>query len=305
MASNNQTIRRAKHGAQNPYFMMTRASAQDERLSWEARGILAYLLSKPDDWETRVTDLQQQCGRDKVRGILKELEATGYLEVERLQHADGGKFTANNYLVHETPIVVTPLTEKPSTDEPQTANPPHTYKREEQKTEETEIQEKDGGAATDAPEPSALDKQNALLQATESALKLTGTPYPLIAKYAAFLTATVQGKDTRNRDNGDWYSLQPSAPADAAEIRAFGLWLADMYDGEPLRKPAAITDYLARFRADEDHGLYLKRAGFGMTPPPLEEPPPSEDGEPADAEAIAEVADLFDALVASKSGGKR
>src|SRR5258707_13097107 len=33
-----------------PYVMISRTTAQDSTLSWAARGVLAYLLSKPDDW---------------------------------------------------------------------------------------------------------------------------------------------------------------------------------------------------------------------------------------------------------------
>lgn len=109
-----------------PYFSMSRETAQDERLSWEARGVLAYLLSKPDDWQVQVKDLQQHCGRDKVRNILAELQEFQYISVHQL-HDKNGKFTRNIYQVHETPF-----TEKPSTVEPSTANPTLTYNREEQ-----------------------------------------------------------------------------------------------------------------------------------------------------------------------------
>jgi DnaD/phage-associated family protein len=116
---------RTPHTKERPYFSMSRNTAQDEDLSWEARGVLAYLLSKPDDWRVQVKNLQQKCGRDKVRAILKELEAANYLKVERGQHNEKtGKFASNHYTVHETPF-----TEKPSTVRPLTVNPPITYKR--------------------------------------------------------------------------------------------------------------------------------------------------------------------------------
>jgi hypothetical protein len=45
-------------------------------VSWEARGLLVYLLSKPEGWIVRNSDLirQSPAGRDKVAAILKELE---------------------------------------------------------------------------------------------------------------------------------------------------------------------------------------------------------------------------------------
>jgi hypothetical protein len=61
------------------YVIISRATAQDRSLSWAARGVLAYLLSKPDDWQVDAGDLQQGCGRDKVYSLLAELIAAGYL----------------------------------------------------------------------------------------------------------------------------------------------------------------------------------------------------------------------------------
>ncbi len=48
---------------------------EDDRLSWKATAILAYLLAKPDGWEIRVADLikRKQDGRDSVRSGLREL----------------------------------------------------------------------------------------------------------------------------------------------------------------------------------------------------------------------------------------
>lgn len=111
------TIIRTPHNRDNPYFMMTRAAAQDESLSWAARGVLAYLLSKPGHWRVQVSDLEQQCGRDKVYAILKELVDTRYMERILTRRTDG-RFGAYEYRVYETP-----LPEKPDTVSPDTVNP--------------------------------------------------------------------------------------------------------------------------------------------------------------------------------------
>lgn len=125
-----KTIRtiRAPHGKDRPYFSMSRAAAQDETLSWEARGMLAYLLSKPDDWEVRPADLQQQCGRDRVYRVLKELIAAGYIVYEHIRR-DDGVFSAAEYRVYETPQTDNfgkpdaPRPEKPDTVKPDTEKP--------------------------------------------------------------------------------------------------------------------------------------------------------------------------------------
>jgi hypothetical protein len=56
--------------------------------------VLAFLLAKPDDWETRTTDLPRTPetpnveGRDAVRTALKELRELGYMSQEREQYRD-------------------------------------------------------------------------------------------------------------------------------------------------------------------------------------------------------------------------
>lgn len=130
MTDDIKTIR-APRTKDRPYFAMARATAQDNTLTWEARGVLAYLLSKPDDWQVMIKDLQQNCGRDKARAILKELQAHNYLTVEQV-HDSKGKFSRNQYRVYETPF-----TENPSTDSPSTGNPPLTVLETEQNLEST------------------------------------------------------------------------------------------------------------------------------------------------------------------------
>lgn len=136
------TILRTPHTGERPYFSMARCSAQDDALSFEALGLLTYLLSKPDDWKLMVADLKRRgWGRDKVKRILKELETAGYLTVERGAHDPHTKqFAPNTHIIHEVPVKK-PFTEKPSTGEPSTANPPHTYNREEQSTEDNDKDE--------------------------------------------------------------------------------------------------------------------------------------------------------------------
>ena len=73
------------------YFKVVNAVFSDERLSWEARGLMGYLLSKPDDWQVRLHDLLKHgpAGQHKLRRMLRELEVCGYLRRERLRRFDG------------------------------------------------------------------------------------------------------------------------------------------------------------------------------------------------------------------------
>jgi hypothetical protein len=142
-AARPKRIVRATKG--HPYFTMCRETAQNKELSWAARGVLAYLLSKPDDWEIQVTDLQQGCGRDKVYAILKELDDAHYLSREQIHDAKG-KIQGWEYHVHELPFTENPdmdspqpFPEKPDTAKPDTANPLLHIKEEElQNTDRTD-----------------------------------------------------------------------------------------------------------------------------------------------------------------------
>lgn len=88
----------------HPYVVINRGFANDDRLSWEARGVLAYLLTKPDHWEVRPEDLMTQspnAKKDKIYRILKELELCGYIERVRTQEPNGTFIWSQN--VYEVP----------------------------------------------------------------------------------------------------------------------------------------------------------------------------------------------------------
>lgn len=70
----------------------------DERLSFRARGVLVFLLSKPDDW-TFTAESISTCGtegRDAIRAVLNELSVCGYLV--QTKRRDGGRFITDSVL---------------------------------------------------------------------------------------------------------------------------------------------------------------------------------------------------------------
>lgn len=94
------------HRHDNPYVMIERSTVQDERLSWEARGLLVYLLSLPPDWDIRVSHLQKQgdAGRDALRRILRELQGFGYVSgFGESERAGRGRFGQSEIRVYESP----------------------------------------------------------------------------------------------------------------------------------------------------------------------------------------------------------
>ena len=42
------------------FVILDQRAVDDTRLSWAARGLLAYLLSRPDDWRVLINDLRKR-----------------------------------------------------------------------------------------------------------------------------------------------------------------------------------------------------------------------------------------------------
>ena len=76
----------------------------DENLSWKAKGILLYLLSRPDDWQVYETELNKHSsdGRDSLRTGIKELEQAGYIHRTRKRN-EKGQLKEYEYQVFEQP----------------------------------------------------------------------------------------------------------------------------------------------------------------------------------------------------------
>jgi len=104
------------------FVIIEQHAIEDERLSWAARGLLGYLLSKPDDWKVLVNDLRKRgdLGRDGIYRLLRELRVTGYMRFVRKRDRHGC-IRGGMYFVHE--IAITPHPDLPDTVGPDTAEP--------------------------------------------------------------------------------------------------------------------------------------------------------------------------------------
>jgi hypothetical protein len=125
-------IRRGSNLTGNFYILDNRI-AEDDSLSWEARGLLIFLLCKPTNWTISVQHLVNSgnAGRDKVMRILKELKDSGYVEQSRARN-DQGQLGDTEYVIHESPkpksenpilAAESPKSEKPTQAKPALANP--------------------------------------------------------------------------------------------------------------------------------------------------------------------------------------
>lgn len=139
------------------FYILDKRISEDSRLTWEARGMLIFLLGKPDHWQVSTTalanetkDSRKASGRDSIRAILGELMAAGYVRRE-LCRAQGGKVDGYDYFVSEDPI--SPETDLPATAQPGPANPTQVSIEEKQgsKSSESPISPQGGLALTEPP----------------------------------------------------------------------------------------------------------------------------------------------------------
>jgi hypothetical protein len=150
------------------FTIISNVPIEDERLSWEALGVLCWLLSKPDGWEAlraAVANRKRGAGRDKVARIFAELQAADYMLRKKQQREDGrfewsslifeepfgspsGK-TVAGLSVNETgkPTTVRSLSVEPAAAEPSLENPAlsktQRSKTDRSKTQEAKTQERE------------------------------------------------------------------------------------------------------------------------------------------------------------------
>jgi len=79
----NTTIIRAAR--RHRFVIIDQHAIEGIGLSWAARGLLGYLLSRPDDWKVLVNDLRKRgdLGRDGIYRLLRELRSAGYMRFAR------------------------------------------------------------------------------------------------------------------------------------------------------------------------------------------------------------------------------
>lgn len=95
---------------------------RNSRLSWKARGLLAYLLSLPDGWKTSSAQLARvgPDGRDAILSGLSELEAAGFIRRRLHRQPDGTVRTVT--IVFDRPQPVDNST-SPESGNPESVNP--------------------------------------------------------------------------------------------------------------------------------------------------------------------------------------
>jgi hypothetical protein len=94
-----------------PFVMLDKRPLNNPELSWKAKGILAYLLSHPDNWTINIGDLiaRSTDGEDAVRSGIRELIKAGHIKYTGRER-NNGQVGGVLYEVYEIPILTsTPI----------------------------------------------------------------------------------------------------------------------------------------------------------------------------------------------------
>ena|SRR5215831_8332416 len=152
-----------------PYAQLGNGMLRDKRLSLEARGALAFILSFRSNWRFGLAWLcrDQAIGRDRARRIINEHVTAGYCQRGRTRNDDGTLGQYEYVFTDEPECLASPAPEnptvvttdwKPVAGEPALANPTptktdqsHEYKHEQKERELHIPSATDRAAATRLP----------------------------------------------------------------------------------------------------------------------------------------------------------
>ena len=140
------TIKKEKDFVQIPNSILTSPD-----ISLKAKGILALMLSLPDNWKFSIEGIVSKCKESKecIGNAIKELESAGYVKRTMIR-GDDGKITGMEYEIFEESYAITtdeehddekpceeePSADKSSTDTPSTEKPSMAIPAKEKPSEE-------------------------------------------------------------------------------------------------------------------------------------------------------------------------
>ena len=111
------------------FYILDKRISEDRHLSWAARGLLVYLLGKPDYWQVSPAALVAETagsakatGRDGIYSLLNELIEAGYMTRQQARSADGSMGPIR-YTVSEQPQEESPGPGEPHPAEPYPVEP--------------------------------------------------------------------------------------------------------------------------------------------------------------------------------------
>jgi len=143
------SIVRTEHNKDNPYVLLNKKALEDKNISWAAKGLWSYLMSRPNDWEVSVAHLckiysGKGGGERAIYSLLHELIGFGYCSKTQKFNAKG-QFEKLEYVITEFKKCL-PLRSKADAVEAGTLKSATTIYRSIPSKEERQQQEPAGGA---------------------------------------------------------------------------------------------------------------------------------------------------------------
>ena len=88
---------------ENPYVQIDKIGVDDSNLSWEATGLLTYLIGRPNNWKINIAHLAsvKKNKETSTRNALLELRKSKYCHYFEVRKS--GKIVETFYLVFEIP----------------------------------------------------------------------------------------------------------------------------------------------------------------------------------------------------------
>ena len=132
----NRTIYRVCKNRDNPYVMLNKGFFEDPFISLKSKGLLGYLLSKPDNWIVYRSEILKHCtdGIDSLKAAIKELKQAGYMKIEP-ERNENGKIVRWLTVVFEVPQ----STLKSVPKLPEAENPPLAKNRKKPEVENPQV----------------------------------------------------------------------------------------------------------------------------------------------------------------------
>ena len=224
---------------------ISNATLEDANLSFKARGLLAYLLSKPDTWTANITELGHASvhdGEKSIRAALAELVEYGYASFRRSRI--NGRFVEGGWIIRELPPSVFPHAEngdmnqnEPSAGFPHVENPHAVFPHAE-----------NGDVSKDLEEVTTEDSKN-LEEITPSVSTIVETSPPRQKKSQRLRTDYAPGFLA-------WWNLYPSDRR-ISKPECLMVWLAHGLEARTQELCEKLERLLATTWKDCEH-RYIK-----------------------------------------------
>ena len=242
---------------QGNFYLLDKAISEDRRLSWGARGLLVYLLGKPDHWRASPAALVAETsesapplGRDGFYSLLAELQACGY--VTRSQpRLPNGLLGPMVYTVRESPLPAQPVTAEPLPAEPLPAEPLPAEPLPANPTlvsieEKQGLKEGDGDTRAPAPDPlPEAEQDHQAEQAATTTPTSKGEPARKQAQPVTFDPATGAFFGLNGDHFGRWARAYPAVDVEAEVLRA-AAWVEANPANRKSNYLRFITNWLSR-----------------------------------------------------------